>query len=243
MNDEKTNSQNKSKKIMIVINLIAIAILLGIAIFVFFYFYDDFKQLNDPQKLQEYINKITNTGFLGALIFILIQILQVVVAFIPGEAVEIVAGAMFGPLLGLILCLIGLNLATLIIFGLVKLLGKPFVNENVKEKTQSRLKFLQDPNRSLVIIFFIFLIPGIPKDILIYPIPLTKIKMWKFMIVSSIARIPSILSSNFIGAAILKQNYLTAGIIFGVFLLLAVIGLIFNKKIYEVINKIFAKRK
>ena len=63
------------------------------------------------------------------------------------------------------------------------------------------------------------------------------------MIVSSIARIPSILSSTFIGAAILKQNYLTAGIIFGVFLLLAVIGLIFNKKIYEVINKIFAKKK
>lgn len=233
----------KGKKIQMIINIAAIAVLVGLFVFLFIYFYDEFKYLDTKEGLDEFIQKISDTGFWGGIILVLIQTLQVVVAFIPGEFVEIAAGVMFGPFWGLVLCLIGLNLGTLLIFGLVKWLGKPFVSENVKEKEYKHLRFLNDPNRALVVLFFIFLIPGIPKDMLIYPIPLTKVKMWKFMIVSSIARIPSVISSTFIGNAVLDQNYLAAGIVFAASLLLAVVGLIFNKKIYEFIDAKFINKK
>ena len=231
----------KKFKAQAIINIVAIILLTALFISLYFIFKDKFDLLNTKEGLENFINDVQNTGFLGGIILVVIQILQVVVAFIPGEFVELASGIMFGPVLGLVLCLIGLNIGTIIIFGLVKLLGKPFVDENVSDHNQKFL-FLNNSNRTLIILFFIFLIPGIPKDILIYLVPLTKVKMWQFLIVSSVARIPSILTSTIAGTSIINGDYLVAGIIMGISLILAIIGLIFNKQITNYIeNKVLKK--
>ncbi|MBQ9792025.1 MAG: TVP38/TMEM64 family protein, partial [Clostridia bacterium] len=204
-------SKNSVKKVNIIINIVAIILLVALFVGLFIYFYDDIVKLNTKEGLEAFILTLQNTGFLGAVILILIQTLQVVVVFIPGEFVELASGVMFGPVFGLFICLLGLNLGTMVIWGLVKLLGRPFVDSNIGDSI-NKLEFLNEPNRALVILFFIFLIPGIPKDILIYPIPLTRVNMFKFMIVSSIARIPSVVSSTFIGNSLVNQNYV-AGIV------------------------------
>lgn len=226
----------------LVINVLGIVLIIGLSLFVYFYFKEDFELLKTKEGIEAFINKIKNTGLISGLILIIIQTLQVIVAFIPGEFVEIASGVLFGPFVGTILCLVGLNLGTIIIFYLVKLFGKGFVKDNVSEKEYKYLKFLEDPNRALVILFFIFLIPGIPKDILIYLVPLTKVKLSRFMIVSSIARIPSILPSTIIGMSILEQNYVLAIVIFVVFLVIAIIGIIFNKHIYGFIERKFLNK-
>lgn len=227
---------SKGKKINIVINIIALILIISFLVWLYINYHEKLNLLKTQQGREEFIALLQGTGIFGSIILILIQTLQVVVAFIPGEFVEIVSGAMFGPFLGLVICLIGLNLGTLIIYGLVKLFGRPFVNENVKDK-KYRFDFLNDPNRSLLIIFFIFLIPGIPKDILIYPIPLTKVKMTRFMIVSSIARIPSIISSTFIGSSLLQGNYIISIVVTVIIFIFAILGLVFNKQIYGIIEK------
>lgn len=231
----------KKFKTQAIINIVAIILLIALFISLYFIFKDKFDLLNTKEGLENFINDVQNTGFLGGIILVVIQILQVVVAFIPGEFVELASGIMFGPVLGLVLCLIGLNIGTIIIFGLVKLLGKPFVDENVSDHNQKFL-FLNNSNRTLIILFFIFLIPGIPKDILIYLVPLTKVKIWQFLIVSSVSRIPSILTSTIAGTSIINGDYLVAGIIMGISLILAIIGLIFNKQITNYIeNKVLKK--
>ena len=231
----------KKFKAQAIINIVAIILLTALFISLYFIFKDKFDLLNTKEGLENFINDVQNTGFLGGIILVVIQILQVVVAFIPGEFVELASGIMFGPVLGLVLCLIGLNIGTIIIFGLVKLLGKPFVDENVSDHNQKFL-FLNNSNRTLIILFFIFLIPGIPKDILIYLVPLTKVKMRQFLIVSSVSRIPSILTSTIAGTSIINGDYLVAGIIMGISLILAIIGLIFNKQITNYIeNKVLKK--
>ena len=223
----------KGKKVNIIINIIALILIISFLIWLYINYHEKLELLKTEQGRDEFINILQGTGIFGSIILILIQALQVVVAFIPGEFVELVSGAMFGPIVGLIICLIGLNLGTLIIYGLVKLFGRPFVNENTKDK-KFKFEFLNDPNRSLIIMFFIFLMPGIPKDILIYPVPLTNVKMWKFMIVSSIARIPSVISSTFIGASIIEGDYITSIIVSVIFFILGVLGLVFNKQILPI---------
>ena len=200
---------------------------------------DTFASLSTDEGLRRFVEEIQSTGIFGALILCLIQTLQVVVAFIPGEFVELAAGVMFGPLLGLILCLVGLNLGTALIFLLVRRLGRAFVDENVSERDFKRLTFLNDPRRALIILFFIFLIPGIPKDVLIYPIPLTKVKLSHFLIVSSIARIPTIITSTLTGSAVIEENYTLAVIMTVISVALAALGLIFNKRICSLIDKRF----
>ncbi len=234
---------NKKIKPQLIINAAAFIIIIAVAAIFTVRYWDTFQSLGTDEGLDSFVKDLQSTGIFGALILILIQTLQVVVAFIPGEFVELAAGVMFGPWLGLVLCLIGLNIGTAIIFGFVRWFGKAFVFDNIKKSDFEKLKFLNDPRRALIIMFFIFIIPGIPKDVLIYPIPLTKVKMWHFMIVSSIARIPTVITSTFVGAAVMEENYISAAIIFGVSLLLAIPGLIFNKRICELIDKRFPKKE
>lgn len=240
---EQAEKPKRAHRVNLIVNIVAAVILLAVFVGIFIYFYDEIQWLGTQEGREDFIEKLRGTGVLGVIILTLIQILQVVVAFIPGEVVELASGALYGVFGGLVLCLVGLNIGTLIIFGLVRLLGGAYVRENVSKKQYKYLQILNDPNRALVALFFIFLIPGIPKDILIYFIPLTRIKMWKFMIVSSVARIPSIVSSTFTAEAALRGDYLSAGIIFGVFLVLGVLGVIFNKKIYALAEKIFVRKK
>ena len=240
---EQAEKPKRAHRVNLIVNIVAAVILLAVFVGIFIYFYDEIQWLGTPEGREDFIGKLRGTGVLGVIILTLIQILQVVVAFIPGEVVELASGALYGVFGGLVLCLVGLNIGTLIIFGLVRLLGGAYVRENVSKKQYKYLQILNDPNRALVALFFIFLIPGIPKDILIYFIPLTRVKMWKFMIVSSVARIPSIVSSTFTAEAALRGDYLSAGIIFGIFLVLGVLGLIFNKQIYALAEKIFVRKK
>lgn len=241
--EKEKKKLTKAKKVLIIINSIALLFIIGLIVFLCIYFKDDIKLLADDEGKEVFMQKIEDAGVFGVLILLITQILQVVVAFIPGEVVEFVAGAMYGVFFGMLICLLGLILATFIIYGLVKWLGKPFFDLNVNQKQSSKLQFLHDPDRSLLILFFIFLIPGIPKDIFIYFIPFTKIKLSKFILVSSIARIPSILSSTFVGAAVFDENYIVAMIVMGLIFIFSVLGLIFNKKIYEWLNTIKQKRK
>lgn len=240
---EQGEKPKRARRVNLIVNIVAAVILLAVFVGIFIYFYDEIQWLGTQEGREDFIEKLRGTGVLGVIILTLIQILQVVVAFIPGEVVELASGALYGVFGGLVLCLVGLNIGTLIIFGLVRLLGGAYVRENVSKKQYKYLQILNDPNRALVALFFIFLIPGIPKDILIYFIPLTRVKMWKFMIVSSVARIPSIVSSTFTAEAALRGDYLSAGIIFGVFLVLGVLGVIFNKQIYALAEKIFVRKK
>ena len=119
--EKEKKKLSKSQKIMIIINSVAVLLIIGIILFFCIYYKDTLKLLASEEGKKEFVEKLENTGFWGVLLLIAIQILQVIVAFIPGEVVELAAGAMFGPIWGTILCLIGLNLATIIIYYLVKL--------------------------------------------------------------------------------------------------------------------------
>lgn len=229
----------KNFKPQTVINLIALLLIVGVGVYVAAALFDTFKSLGTVEGAQKFADEIRSTGVFGAVILITIQILQVVVAFIPGEFVELAAGVMFGPWLGLLLCLVGLNIGTALIFLFVRWFGKTFVQDNVSKKEFERLRFLNNPRRALIIMFFILLIPGIPKDVLIYPVPLTKIKMRHFMIISTLARIPTIITSTITGSAVMEDNYLLAIILSAVSIVLAALGILFNKRICDYLDKKF----
>lgn len=235
--------KNRNKKVLIWINLSIGIFVLLLMVLLGYYFYRDIIELNWNETQNYIIEQISSTGSSGAFILILVQCFQVIVAFIPGEFIEIAAGAMFGPILGLILCLIGLNLGTIFIFWIVRKLGKSFLDELDRKGNYSKLEFLNNPIRAKVILFFFFLIPGTPKDLLIYPIPLTKIRLRDFLILSSIARIPAIISSTLIGSSIISSNYTVAIVISIITIIISAIGLIFNKQICNYIEEMMNSRK
>ncbi len=181
----------------------------------------------DPQKIRETLGEGVGSYF----IFIGIQILQVIFAFIPGEAVELAAGYVFGALWGTVLCLIGVAIATAFVFGLTRLLGRKFTEIMLDKKDLKKLKFLNDEKNLEWIFAILYFIIGTPKDVITYFAGITKIKFGVFMAISTLCRIPSILTSAFAGQALGEENYLLSIIIFAVSAVVALVGYFIYYKI------------
>ena len=131
----------------------------------------------------------------------------------------------------MLLCLVGAALGSVIIYGLTKQFGIRMVEAFVsREKIQS-LKFLQNTKKLNILIFILFFIPGTPKDLFTYFIGLTPMKLRTFLILSSIARIPSVISSTIGGEALGLQNYTFAIAVFILTAAISGIGLLIYRKI------------
>lgn len=217
----------KNKKKILIITLSIIALLL--TIYICYKLIPLLISLKDPNNQEKFKNYIENMGFKGWLVLLTIQIFQIFIAFIPGEIVELLAGILYGAWGGLLLCLIGISIASVLIYYTVKLFANKYMIK-YKEKLKT-YNFLNNPKKIHIYFFILFLIPGLPKDIFIYLAPFLPIKFASFLIVSLIARIPSIISSTIVGSSIVKGNYLLSIIIFAIFLVLGVLGILFNDKI------------
>jgi len=181
------------------------------------------KSYKNPEEFKAFIDSFGQWGFL---MMLFIQIFQVVVALIPGEIVETLSGMLYGWFGGFIFCSIGIAIGQVIIFSAVKFFGKDIVEHAAGSKAMNKFKFLQDEKKLKSIIFFLFFIPGTPKDLITYIAPLTKIKLRDFLIITLIARIPSVISSTYGGSALAEQNFLKAAIIYGVIAVFSIIGII-----------------
>lgn len=183
-----------------------------------------------PELFREWVDA---HGICGNLAFLGMMFLQVVIAVIPGEPLEIGAGYAFGFWEGTLLCMLGIFLGSAVVFLLVRRFGTHLVEVFFdKEKIRS-LKFLQESKKRDLLIFFVMFIPGTPKDLLSYFAGLTDITLSRWLLISTIARLPSVITSTVGGNAVGEQNYLFAILIFAGTLAISALGL----WIYQRISK------
>ena len=210
------------KYISIVIFIVTMVAIASIAV----PFLQSFKE---PQQFRDFI---ANFGIFGIFVMLFIQISQIIVAFIPGELVEFLAGCMYGPVGGLIICLAGVSVGQAIIFQMVRKLGHEFVEAAAGSKAMEKMKFLKDSKKLRRLIFLLFFVPGTPKAIITYIAPFTPIKLKEFTWITIIARIPSVLSSTYAGSAFVKNDIRPLVIVYSAILVVSVIGFVFYK-LYE----------
>lgn len=229
----------KNRKKTIALIFIAIIIVLS-AIYASYKLIPLLGSLNDTEIQETFKQKIQNLGWIGWLVVLLIQILQVFIAFIPGEIVEILSGILYGTFGGLLICLIGMTIASVLIYYTVKLFANKYI-EKYKDKLKT-YSFLNSPEKIHVYFFILFLIPGIPKDIFIYLVPFLPIKLSTFLIVSIFARIPSVLSSTIVGNSLMAGNYIVSIIVFSSFAVIGILAILFHNKILNLLKKDHSKQ-
>jgi len=189
--------------------------------------------LATPEGREEFKVWIDGLGFGGWLVTLGIQLLQIFVALIPGEPVELMLGYVWGPWLGTFTCLLGIFIGTMTIFLLVRKFGMKFVSRFVDPEELKKYKFLRDKNKVDITVFILFFIPGTPKDALTYIAPIAPIGAVKYLLIATFARIPSIITSTILGDSIIEGNYLTAIIVFIITALISIFGIIFGNKYVE----------
>ena len=189
------------------------------------------KQMNelisDPLKFKAYLMSYEE---FSAVIFVAIRAFQTVIKIIPAEPLEIASGYVFGTFGGLLYCSLGSLIGTIVIVGLTKLLGKKFVEIFVNTEQINSLSLIANKrNRRMFLVVF-YLIPGTPKDIFTYISGLTDIKMSEFLIITTIMRIPSIITSTYCGNALDQKNIVLAVIVFVLTGVISIIcGVIYKK--------------
>ena len=210
-------NENKNKKW---ISAVFFALLLLATAFVLWHWKSELYALIASQKARdEFVAYVRSTGVRGLLVFLGLQMLQILVAVIPGEPVEIMAGALYGALGGMVICLVGVLIGSLLIYYFMKLLGA----NPLEAKKFEKYRFLQEPHRVEVLVFLLFLVPGTPKDILLYLAPFLPIPPRQFFLLSTLARIPSVVSSTFEGATLARGQF---GLMLAVFVVTGAAGLL-----------------
>lgn len=175
------------------------------------------------EGLRDYIRSF---GAASWLVFLALQFLQVFIALIPGELLESVAGFVFGPLWGTVLCYMGIALASVVVFSLTRQFGVRLVEVFISREKINQLRFLNTEKKRDLLIFLIFFIPGTPKDLLTYFAGLTEIRLVRFLLISMLARIPSVISSTFGGHLLGEGNFTGAVILYAVTGAVSLLGMV-----------------
>jgi len=195
--------------------------------------------IRDPE---EFRSLLLSYGRASSLVFIGFQILQVVIATIPGELVQVAGGYVFGTAAGTLYSALGILTGYLIVFFFSRLIGYPIVTIFVSQDKIQRIKLYFNTKKADIIIFLLFLIPGVPKDFLVYVAGITPVKPLRFFLLTMIARLPALWGSSFIGANLQQENYLLVAFVFGLSAILFIVGFLLKDRIVNAIEARYLRR-
>jgi uncharacterized membrane protein YdjX (TVP38/TMEM64 family) len=170
----------------------------------------------DRQRLAHFIKSF---GSVSPLIFIALQVFQVLFAPIPGEVTGFLGGFIYGNFFGLLYSTIGLGIGSWLAFIFARWVGRPLVERIINPKTMERYDYLM-AHKGTWIAFLLFLIPGFPKDYLCYLLGLGHMDLKSFLIISTAGRFLGTALLTFQGHLAREKNYLALGIMLGISLLL-----------------------
>jgi uncharacterized membrane protein YdjX (TVP38/TMEM64 family) len=171
------------------------------------------------------------------LVYILIQMLQVVVAPIPGGATEFLGGYIFGVKAGFLFSMIGVTLGSLVAFLLARTFGKRVLERFVSPQAMKKFEYLIG-HEGVIISLLLFLIPGFPKDALCYILGLTPMHLGIFLIVSTIGRVPGTWVAALEGAKAYGHHYKTLFILLGVSAFAIMICYYYHERIHTLIKEL-----
>ena len=219
----KLEKKNKLKFFKFILLIFVVIVLTIITIYLF----PVMKNLSTKEGQVAFKQKVDNSGIYGIVLLFLIQLAQIFLFILPGEPIEILAGMCYGWIWGTIIIMISSAIIASLIFMLVRKIGKQFVydfSDEEKIKKMENSKLFKNPKKIEIVLFILFLIPGTPKDLLTYISGLLPIKMSRFILLSTIARIPSIVTSTIAGANIAVGDWRKAIILY--ILIVAIVAIV-----------------
>jgi uncharacterized membrane protein YdjX (TVP38/TMEM64 family) len=214
------------RRILILLLLVALATYLFIHYNLYIFF-------TDKQNIIIFINSFHPYD---EIVFISIQILQVIAAPIPGEVTGLIGGYLYGPFLGTIYSTIGLTIGSWIAFVLARFFGLPLVEKAVKPSTIEKYDYFLE-HRGLFVSFLLFLIPGFPKDCLCYIMGLSHMKTWHFLVISTVGRLFGTTMLSVSGSCARNNQYTALLIIAGVSCFSIIVAYFYRDKWLETVKR------
>ena len=227
--DEKFQDSPMNKSLLLRILLLALLIVFGVLLFIHF---DLFLLFKDRNKLIQFVQSQPY----DEIFFILIQIVQVIAAPIPGEVSGFIGGYIYGPFWGTIYSTIGLTVGSWLAFMLARFFGEPLLERVVKKEVFEKFDDFME-HRGLVVSFLLFLIPGFPKDYLCYIMGVSRIPVTTFIIISTIGRFFGTMMLSISGNIARKEQYLLLVVVAVAAVIVFVLAYFYQDKILSLLKK------
>jgi uncharacterized membrane protein YdjX (TVP38/TMEM64 family) len=220
-----------------IVKLLGSALAIGVLLLAVFLIFKHFGITElTREQIQEYIS---STGAIAPLVFILASFLQVTFVPIP-STVTILAGCfMFGAPLAFVYSYVGIMLGALLAFALGRLIGRPYLVWVAGSKEEADSWIAKLKGRENVFLFFAFLFPLFPDDLLCSVAGMLPVKFSTFTIMQLITR------TTAIGATLLFMSgeiipYEGWGLVVIAFLIiLALAAFVLSMKYAEELNRLF----
>ncbi len=225
----------KSEKARRIVVLTSYFVVIGIVISLLVVFRKDlWNMFSTPERIEE---AIADSGIVAPLAFIGVQFVQVAIFIIPGEIPQIAGGYLFGIGRGVLFSVAGIALGSAFNFYLARIFGIPFLRYLFKEEQLEKFERITHSPRAQIAFFLLFVIPGIPKDILCYVAGLSPLRFGAFLLISTTGRLPGIIGSAGMGNAAASKEWVLALSIFAVAVVLFVLGLRFRERIHSFVER------
>ena len=226
----------EKKRLFAVIKLILLAaIVIGIPAFLYLRYGNELFDKDNVYRLEAYL-MAHRSG--AALTLMALQIVQVVVCFLPGQPIQFAASYMFGIIPGYLLSIAGAVIGTVISFYTAKFLGTDFLYLFFdREKIDSYQKKLNS-GRGLMIVLLIYLLPGVPKDLVSYAAGVSDMRFRPFLLVSTIGRSPGMIGSLLLGHFFGKRNYRAIAAIAVLSIIILVVCLVKRRSLLDLLDRL-----
>jgi uncharacterized membrane protein YdjX (TVP38/TMEM64 family) len=144
-------------------------------------------------------NWVSGLGALAPVAVMALEMLQVLLAPIPGQAIDAVSGYLFGVWWGTLYAAIGIVAGSLLNFAIARRFGRPLLSRLVKPAALAHLDDLAEHGGALFF-FLIWLFPFVPDDLACLASGLTPMSTRRFLLLVIVGRTPGILVSTWVGA-------------------------------------------
>jgi uncharacterized membrane protein YdjX (TVP38/TMEM64 family) len=237
MDHENKKELNTIRKLLALMKFaLLISIVVGIPAIIWFQYPELIDHFSSFEKADDFLKQYQTQS---AFVYIGLQVLQIVISVIPGQPIQFASGYAFGLAGGYALSFIGIGLGTVITYYLGRLLGKDMVYLIFGEERLERFMRAINSKKGLLIIFLIYLFPGIPKDLFAYAAGISKLRCLPFVFLSLTARTPALMCSLAIGKMFRNQSYVGIIVVAVIVLLVAVLAIIFRKRFLSFIDRMY----
>lgn len=242
MGVENIKKAEKESKRRVIISIIKITLLLviviGFPLYLWFFRGEWIKSFENIDDVVAFLEKYETQSIF---VYIGLQIVQIVISIIPGQVFQMAAGYIYGFWPALLFAMAGALAGTAISFMLAKVLGRDFLHIFFGEEKMSYYIERLNSKKMYTIVFFLYLIPGIPKDMVSYAAGVSEIKFKPFIIISALGRLPGMIGCLLMGDMMMEENYAGA-IVIGFFAVVAFcICIAFRKKFQVLLDRFYEK--
>ena len=238
-NIKKAEKENKRRVIISAAKImVLLLIVIGIPLYIWFFHGDWIKSFENIDDVVAFLEKYETQSIF---VYIGLQIVQIIISVIPGQVFQMAAGYIYGFWPALLFAMTGAVAGTAISFMLAKVLGRDFLHLFFGEERMTYYIERLNSKKMYAIVFFLYLIPGIPKDMVSYAAGVSEIKFKPFLIISALGRLPGMIGCLLMGYMIMEENYAGA-IVIGFFAVVAFfVCIALRKKIQVLLDRFYEK--